>query len=73
MHARTLGLSVAVLIAAAMPAHAYLDPGTGSIIAQAVIGAVVAAGVFARVWWARLRSLLGLAKPARGTDGEEQG
>jgi hypothetical protein len=72
MDARILGLSMALLIAGAMPAHAYLDPGTGSIIAQAVIGAVVAAGVFARVWWARLRSLLGLAKPETSADVDEQ-
>ena len=72
MHARILGSSVALLVAGTMPAYAYLDPGTGSIIAQAVIGAVVAAGVFFRVWWARVRELLGLAKPTETAEPDEQ-
>jgi hypothetical protein len=66
-------ISLTFLVAGSMPAYAYLDPGTGSIIAQAAIGAVVAAGVFFRVWWARARVLLGLAKPTEPVDSEEQG
>lgn len=66
-------VSVMFLGLSAMPAHAYLDPGTGSIIAQAAIGAVVAAGVFFRAWWDRVRTLLGLDKRSASAETEEQG
>ena len=42
----------------AMPrlAHAYLDPGTGSIILQALIGGLIGAAALARIYWHRLKS-----------------
>lgn len=42
-----------------MRLFAYLDPGTGSIIVQAIIGAVVGAGVVVKVYWRKIRSLFG--------------
>ena len=72
MHRNILAISLTFLAVGSAPAHAYLDPGTGSIIAQAAIGAVVAAGVFFRAWWGRVRELLGLAKPGESPDSEEQ-
>lgn len=53
------GLTV-VLLAAAMPtnAHAYLDPGTGSIILQGLIAAFAAAALVARHFWYRVTSFL---------------
>jgi len=44
------------------PAHAYLDPGTGSLILQGLIAGIVAAGVAARLYWHRLLKLLGFRK-----------
>lgn len=44
------------------PAHAYLDPGTGSLILQGLIAGIVAAGVVARLYWHRLLKLLGIRK-----------
>ncbi|NIZ00154.1 hypothetical protein [Thalassospira lucentensis] len=38
-------LSGAALLTLTSPAYAYLDPGTGSIILQAVVGAVAALSV----------------------------
>lgn len=40
----------------------YLDPGSGSMIAQAVIGAVAAVGVTIRLFWHRILRMLGLKK-----------
>lgn len=37
-------------------AHAYLDPGTGSLIAQAVIGAVAGAFMFMKLYWGKIKS-----------------
>jgi len=55
----TVLLVVACLVATEQPAHAYLDPGAGSVAAQVAIAAV-AGTVFglrrwAAGWFARLR------------------
>jgi hypothetical protein len=49
--------------------HAYLDPGTGSIALQLLIGGVVAALATVRMYWARLRGFAGY--PERGQPGED--
>jgi hypothetical protein len=36
---------------------AYIDPGSGSIIFQAVVGGVMVVGMTARVYWRKLRGL----------------
>ncbi len=42
---------------------AYLDPGSGSIILQVIIGGVAAAAVTAKLYWARLMKFLRIRKP----------
>lgn len=39
------------------PAHAYLDPGTGSIVLQALLGGIAVAGATASMYWQKVRSL----------------
>lgn len=39
-------------------AQAYLDPGTGSIILQAVIGAVAGALIVIKLYWYKLTAFL---------------
>lgn len=43
-------------------AHAYLDPGTGSIILQGIIAALAAGAVFVKIYWYKLLTLLGIKK-----------
>lgn len=43
-------------------AHAYLDPGTGSIILQGLIAALAAGAVFIKMYWYKLLNLLGIKK-----------
>jgi hypothetical protein len=43
-------------------AHAYLDPGTGSIILQGIIGAIAAIAVALKLYWHKLLKLLGVRK-----------
>ena len=51
-------IPVAVLLAILpFPAHAYLDPGTGSMIIQMVVGAVAVAGVTLKVYWQKILDL----------------
>ena len=46
-------------VAGALPAHAYLDPGTGSIILQGIIGAIVGALAFFSTGLERVKSAIG--------------
>ena len=43
-------------------AHAYLDPGTGSIILQGLIAALAAGAVFIKMYWYKLLNLFGIKK-----------
>ena len=36
-------------------AYAYIDPGSGSIVIQALIGALVGVGITLKVYWAKIR------------------
>jgi hypothetical protein len=36
-------------------AYAYLDPGSGSIVIQALIGALVGAGIALKVYWEKIK------------------
>ena len=58
-HRKTSVFTVAALgLFIALPSHAYLDPGTGSIILQSLLaGIAVAIGVL-RLYWQRFKSFL---------------
>jgi hypothetical protein len=45
-----------------MPALAYIDPGTGSMLIQSLIAAVAAALVFGRTLWHRVKELIGRSR-----------
>jgi hypothetical protein len=36
----------------------YLDPGSGSLILQVLVGGVAAVGVAARMWWGSVKDRL---------------
>jgi uncharacterized membrane protein len=38
-----------------VPAYAYLDPGTGSMLIQGIIGAVAAVGVTLKLYWHKIK------------------
>jgi len=42
---------------------AYIDPGSGSLLLQALAGGVAAAAVVGKVYWRRLRRFLRIDKP----------
>jgi hypothetical protein len=51
-------LALAVILAwHEAPVHAYIDPGTGSMMLQGVIAAVTSAAIVIRLSWARIRAL----------------
>ena len=59
---------VAVLLLMSVPAHAYLDPGTGSYVLQIVIGVVLSAAFAVKVFWIRIRTFFGslISRKPRG-------
>ncbi len=58
----TIGLVTMLSLSA--PAYAYLDPATGSIILQALIGAVAGATLFFRTSLYRVKELFSRRKPS---------
>ena len=70
MTARLLAL---VLITGALlapqPAHAYVDPGAGSLVIQGIIAAVVGVGLTLRLYWRRIRRLF-TGKPSRDDESD---
>lgn len=53
---------------AAVDAVAYLDPGTGSMLLQVILGGIAAIGVAIKLYWHKLRVALGMAKKAKPED-----
>ena len=43
-------------------AYAYLDPGTGSMMLQVILGGVAAVAVAVKLYWHKLRVAIGLGK-----------
>jgi hypothetical protein len=62
---------VALLLAGpfSLPAHAYVDPGTGSFIFQAAIGALLAASVAVKVFWKRITGVFSRKDEAPSDEG----
>lgn len=63
-------ITLVVLFLLLLPdnAHAYLDPGTGSIIIQAVIAAVLGAAFTIKMYWRRIKDFFA---GKTGTDDDE--
>ena len=66
----TIGL--AVLVALHTPAYAYLDPGTGSIILQGIIGAVVGGLIALKLYWARLKNFFSVGRSRGPSDTKDR-
>jgi hypothetical protein len=45
---------------------AYLDPGSGSLLLQALVGGVAGAAVFAKMYWRRAKRFLRLERDEPG-------
>lgn len=55
-------LILALLGVAPLPALAYIDPGTGSMLVQSLLAAVAAVLVFGRTLWQRVKQLFSRRK-----------
>ncbi len=69
----SVSLLALALVAAGLwpaPAHAYIDPGTGSFVIQGIIAAVVGAGFAVKVFWHRIVSAITGKSPTEDNDDE---
>lgn len=57
-----------ILILLPVPALAYLDPGTGSMMLQVILGGVAAIGVALKLYWYRILAFLGIKKKSEAED-----
>jgi len=55
-------LIAVVLTICTQPAFAYLDPGTGSMLLQVILGGIAAVGVALKLFWHKIRVALGFSK-----------
>jgi len=51
----------------------YIDPGTGSIILQALIATIVGAAIAVKLFWHRILRFLGLRKKTNSNPSDNQG
>ncbi len=58
-HRTSLLVALGVALIVPQTAHAYLDPASGSMILQAVIGGVAAAALAFKYYWHRIRDFFG--------------
>ncbi|MEZ4218763.1 MAG: hypothetical protein R3E88_19990 [Myxococcota bacterium] len=59
---RRRAVAALVLVAAllvASPAAAYIDPGTGSMLVQALVAGVAGAALATKTYWRRIRAFFG--------------
>lgn len=54
-----VGLSLAFF---ERPAHAYVDPGTGSMLMQLLLGGVAGLAIIFKLYWNRIKAALGFRK-----------
>lgn len=69
--AKTVSLSLIILLVFSAPSHAYLDPGTGSVLLQLILGGLAGLAVVGKLFWHRVLEILGIRKAdAPGTEGD---
>ena len=61
-----------ILLSFPLSPELYLDPGSGSIVLQMIIAAILGAGVLIRSQWARIKRWFG-GKPADDDEAEDDG
>ena len=69
MHRTLLSVLIAVCLAfTALPAHAYLDPASGSLLLQMILGGVAGIALAVKLYWHRLLAFFGAKKSPEDED-----
>ena len=64
----SMTLSAVFLMEAPTPAYAYLDPGTGSMMLQVLLGAIAGGLVVGRLYWQKIKSFFSGTKDGSDDD-----
>jgi hypothetical protein len=64
-------LAVALWFGSTGNAFAYLDPGTGSILVQGIIGGVASGLFIMRIYWRKIKGLFGASDGANEPRGKD--
>jgi hypothetical protein len=57
-----------ILLTLSFNVAAYLDPGTGSMMLQVILGGIAAIGVAIKLYWHKLRVFFGASKKEKAED-----
>jgi len=68
MNIRRFLIVTLLLLLATEPVFAYLDPGTGSMLLQVILGGVAAVAVAIKLFWYKIRAAVGLGKKSSAED-----
>ena len=68
---RITGLTLSIVIILSNPAYAYLDPGTGSMLIQAVIAIITVSSVFLGMFWGRVKTFVNTIFGKKHASGEQ--
>ena len=60
-----------IVLSICSPAYGYIDPGTGSLIIQGVLGAIAAIGVTMKIYWHKLVVLFSPRKKSTEVESEK--
>lgn len=72
--AKTIGaLGLLFLVLTPHPAHAYIDPATGSYVLQLILGTLLGALYAVKMYWSRIKAFFfrGSGESMRDEDGED--
>ena len=58
-----------VLLTMSINAEAYLDPGTGSMMLQVILGGIAAIGVAVKLYW---HKLVAIFRPRKNEETEDE-
>lgn len=67
-----IGIPILLVIAAETRVDAYLDPGSGSMLVQLLLGGVAGAAVIMKLGWQRFRDMFRSPRAARGEGAPRQ-
>ncbi len=62
--------TAAVLALLTFPAHAYLDPASGSMLLQMIVGGIAGVALAVKLYWHRLLGFFGVK--SKGTDDDAE-
>lgn len=73
MRVSLVAIYAALACVVSTPAYAYLDPGTGSMILQGIIGAIAIGAAYISMFWHRVKGFFSRAEGNSPTSDNDAG